>query len=90
MKRPRTRRCLKAIPNIKQALTTLLRHLDNNSTHARDLIATMLASRDQWLNLLKLDDDGARSALEKALADAVVNGLKAVDQCVPLDCAAFG
>jgi len=45
----------------------------------------MLASRDQWLNLLVLDDDGARGALEKALADAVVRDLEAVDQCVPPD-----
>jgi len=73
---------LESDPEYQQALTKLLRHLDNNSTHARDLIATMLASRDQWLNLLVLDDDGARGALEKALADATVRGLKAVDQCV--------
>jgi ATP-dependent exoDNAse (exonuclease V) beta subunit len=72
-------------PEYQQALTTLLRHLDNNSTHARDLIATMLANRDQWVKLLKLDDDGAREALERALADAVVRGLEAVDQCVPPD-----
>ena len=70
-------------PEYQPALNTLLRHLDNNSTHARDLIATMLASRDQWLNLLKLDDDGARSAIEKALADAVVKGLELADQFVP-------
>jgi len=76
---------LESDPEYQPALTRLLRHLDNNSTHARDLIATMLASRDQWLNLLKLDDDGARSALERALADTVANGLQAVDQCVPVD-----
>ena len=76
---------LESNPEYQQALTMLLRHLDNNSTHARQLIAIMLASRDQWLNLLKLDDDGARGALEKALADAVVRGLEAVDQCVPPD-----
>ena len=76
---------LEGNPEYQPALTTLLRHLDNNSTHARDLIATMLASRDQWVNLLKLDDDGARGALEKALTDAVVRGLQAVDQCVPTD-----
>ncbi len=74
---------LESNPEYQQALTTLLRHLDNNSTHARELIATMLASRDQWLNLLKLDDDGARGALEKALADTVVRGLQAVDQLCP-------
>ncbi len=76
---------LEGDPEYQQALTTLLRHLDNNSTHARDLIATMLANRDQWLRLLKLDDEGARGALEKALADAVARGLKAVDQCVAPD-----
>ena len=76
---------LESNPDYEQALTTLLRHLDNNSTHARQLIATMLASRDQWLDLLVLDDDGARVALEKALTDAVVRGLQAVDQCVPPD-----
>ncbi len=76
---------LEGNPEYQQALTTLLRHLDNNSTHARDLIATMLASRDQWLILLKLDDDGARGALETALADTVANGLEAVDRCVPQD-----
>ena len=30
---------LESDPEYQQALTTLLRHLDNNSTHARDLIA---------------------------------------------------
>ena len=74
---------LESDPEYQPALSTLLRHLDNNSTHARDLIATMLASRDQWLNLLKLDDEDARGALEKALSGAVARGLKSVDQCVP-------
>ena len=72
-------------PEYQQALTTLLRHLDNNSTHARDLIATMLANRDQWLRLLKLDDENARVELEKALADTVANGLKAANQQVPTE-----
>ncbi len=76
---------LESNPEYQQALTMLLRHLDNNSVHARQLIATMLASRDQWVNLLQLDDDGARGALEKALADTVANGLKAANQQVPAD-----
>ncbi|MEO8048975.1 MAG: UvrD-helicase domain-containing protein [Acidobacteriota bacterium] len=73
---------LESDPEYQQALTTLLRHLDNNSTHARELIATMLANRDQWLKLLTLDDEGARGALEKALADTVTKCLSAVDQLV--------
>ena len=72
-------------PDYQQALTTLLRHLDNNSTHARELIATMLAKRDQWMKLMLLDDDNARAELEKALADTVVRGLEAVDDLVPRD-----
>ena len=76
---------LESDPEYQQALTKLLRHLDNNSTHARDLIATMLANRDQWLRLLKLDDEAARGALEKSLANAVAKGLEAVDRCVPAD-----
>ncbi|MGZ4824247.1 MAG: UvrD-helicase domain-containing protein [Terriglobales bacterium] len=74
---------LESNPDYQQALTTLLRHLDNNSTHARELIATMLAQRDQWLKLLVLDDDEARVELERALADAVARGLAAVDARVP-------
>jgi ATP-dependent exoDNAse (exonuclease V) beta subunit len=74
---------LECDPDYQQALTTLLRHLDNNSTQARELIATMLANRDQWLKLLMLDDEGARGALEKALADTISKGLGAVDQLVP-------
>ncbi len=71
-------------PDYQQALTTLLRHLDNNSTHARELIASMLAKRDQWMKLAD-DDDQARTALEKALADTIVDGLSAVEGLVPHD-----
>jgi ATP-dependent helicase/nuclease subunit A len=74
---------LESRTDYQQALTTLLRRLDNNSIHARELIATMLAQRDQWVDLLAADDDGARAELEKALADAVTRGLAAVDQNVP-------
>ncbi len=72
-------------PGYQQALTTLLGHLDNNSTHARALIASMLAKRDQWLKLMELDDHRARVELEKALAVTVIDGLAAVEALVPLD-----
>jgi ATP-dependent helicase/nuclease subunit A len=71
-------------PAYRQALTTLLRHLDNNATHARQLIASMLAQRDQWMKLAD-DDDQARAELERALADTVVHGLHAVEGLVPSD-----
>src|SRR5258708_6135674 len=36
---------LEESPGYQDPLTTLLRHLDNNAAHARDLIATMLSRR---------------------------------------------
>ncbi len=77
---------LDSSPDYQQALTTLLKHLDNNSTHARELIASMLAKRDQWANLAVEDnDDQARAELERALADTVITGLAAVDDLIPED-----
>ncbi len=77
---------LDSSPDYQQALTTLLRHLDNNSTHARELIASMLAKRDQWAKLAVDDDENqARAGLESALADTVVTGLAAVDDLIPED-----
>ncbi len=77
---------LDSSPDYQQALTTLLRHLDNNSTHARELIASMLAKRDQWTKIaVDDDDDQARADLERALADTVVTGLATVDDFIPED-----
>jgi ATP-dependent exoDNAse (exonuclease V) beta subunit len=77
---------LDSSPDYQQALTTLLRHLDNSSTHARELIASMLAKRDQWTKIaVEDDDDQARADLERALADTVVTGLAAVDDLIPED-----
>jgi ATP-dependent helicase/nuclease subunit A len=57
---------LDSSPDYQQPLTTLLRHLDNNSTHARELIASMLAKRDQWIKLaVDEDDHEARAELER-------------------------
>jgi ATP-dependent exoDNAse (exonuclease V) beta subunit len=57
------------------AVEQLLRYLDNNVRGARDLLATMLAQRDQWLHFLGRSDafdasqqQGLRSRLEAALA----------------------
>ena len=72
-------------PAYQPALTTLLRHLDNNSAHARELIATMLAKRDQWQKLLRMDDEGARIELETARADTVAKGLTTVTRLSPVD-----
>jgi ATP-dependent exoDNAse (exonuclease V) beta subunit len=57
------------------AVEQVLRYLDNNVRGARDLLATMLAQRDQWLHFLGRSDafdasqqQGLRSRLEAALA----------------------
>ena len=77
---------LDSSPDYQLALTTLLRHLDNNSTHARELIASMLAKRDQWAKLaVDNDENQARAGLERALADTLVTGLAAVDDLIPED-----
>jgi len=61
------------------AIAHLVRHLDNRLDRLRDLIATMLRRRDQWLrhvadpNALRLDREQLESAtahlIEQALAD---------------------
>ena len=73
-------------PEYADALTTLLRHLDNNAVHARDLIATMLARRDQWVELaVRKDDNAERAALEEALARTATRGLENAAALIPGD-----
>src|SRR6266853_3973179 len=71
-------------PDYQDALTTLLRHLDNKAAHAQDLIATMLARRDQWLRLVHLDDVSERAELEDALARTVAQGLAKTNRLIPV------
>ena len=67
------------------ALTVLLRRLDNDAARARRLIATMLARRDQWLALVFQEEASERASLEKALRDALTRELERTDQRVPHD-----
>ena len=67
------------------ALTVLLRHLDNNSMHARRLIANMLARRDQWAGLAVQEERSELHALEEALARSVARCLRRAGRQVPED-----
>jgi ATP-dependent exoDNAse (exonuclease V) beta subunit len=67
----------------QDALTTLLRHLDNSAAQARGLISTMLARRDQWLNFLHLEAAEERAAMEETLRRTIVRGLAKADRLVP-------
>ncbi len=67
------------------AVATLLVHLENDVRGARDLLASMLAQRDQWLHFLGRSDafdasqqQSLRSKLEAALALSVEEDLALV------------
>ncbi len=62
------------------ALALLLAHRDNDSERLTQLLADMLARRDQWLHHLRMGDE--RLALEKALGMAVGKGLSAVHEAL--------
>jgi ATP-dependent helicase/nuclease subunit A len=62
----------------------LLDHLDNDADSLIELIAGMLAKRDQWLHFLVVDDKEAmRVNLEKALVAEIDRELGALDAAFP-------
>jgi ATP-dependent exoDNAse (exonuclease V) beta subunit len=67
------------------AVADLLGHLDNDLGRAEDLLAKLLARRDQWLPFIGagLDLDNARQALEGSLARLVERALERVDSLIP-------
>jgi ATP-dependent helicase/nuclease subunit A len=64
----------------------LLDHLDNDADRLVQLIAGMLAKRDQWLSFVIVDDKEAmRVNLEKALVAEIDRELSALDAVFPRD-----
>lgn len=72
-------------PEYEEALEVLLEHLDNNAARARDLIAAMLAKRDQWMDMAFSAADEQRPILEEALAHTVSRRLEEVSKQIPED-----
>ncbi|MES2181489.1 MAG: UvrD-helicase domain-containing protein [Pseudomonadota bacterium] len=68
-------------------VTTALRYMDNNSEKLTDLLAKMLARRDQWLpmagQLHGLDADEISYNTEVALAHLIAEGLQAALNILP-------
>jgi ATP-dependent helicase/nuclease subunit A len=67
----------------QEALITLLRHLDNNAAQARELIAAMLARRDQWLRFTGMEAAEERAAMDATLQRTIALGLAKADRMTP-------
>jgi len=71
-------------PEHGDAVSQLLQHLDNDAARARDLIATMLSTREQWIELAVKTREPTRRPLEKALERLIASRCEAVDRLVPV------
>lgn len=65
---------------LRDDLTRLLRHLDNNLQAVESLLISLLAKREQWLGvLLQARHEDARAYLEQVLRDVVCEHLDLVE-----------
>jgi ATP-dependent helicase/nuclease subunit A len=71
--------------SFQASLETLLLHLDNNAGRVQELLAAMLATRDQWIEMAVGTSGSERARLEEALSRALCEGLRGVDRLVPED-----
>lgn len=67
------------------AVRLLVSHLDNKLARAEDLIAGMLAKRDQWLRHVMAGLTDKRDALEYVLQGSIEDGLEKASQALPSD-----
>jgi ATP-dependent helicase/nuclease subunit A len=65
---------------LRDDLTRLLRHLDNNLQAVENLLVSLLAKREQWLGvLLQARHEDARAYLEQVLRDVICEHLDLVE-----------
>jgi ATP-dependent helicase/nuclease subunit A len=65
---------------LRDDLTRLLRHLDNNLQAVENLLVSLLAKREQWLSvLLQARHEDARAYLEQVLRDVICEHLDLVE-----------
>jgi ATP-dependent helicase/nuclease subunit A len=81
----RTLALLDAKNDAARHVASLLPHLDNNVGQAIDLIAGMLARRDQWIRHVagRLSPDERRAQLEAALAHEIEQALERLVELIP-------
>jgi ATP-dependent helicase/nuclease subunit A len=70
-------------PRYREPLETLLRHLDNNAARLQQLLADMLAKRDQWLPLSVETDQDERARIEGAMSRARIEAIEAAERSIP-------
>lgn len=65
---------------LREDLTRLLRHMDNNLPAVENLLISLLARREQWLGvLLQARHEDARTYLEQVLRDVICEHLDLVE-----------
>lgn len=70
-------------PRYREPLEVLLRHLDNHATRLQQLLADMLAKRDQWLPLAVETDEYGRARIESAMLRARVEAVEVAERSIP-------
>lgn len=66
---------------LREPLTRLLRHLDNNLQAVENLLVSLLAKREQWLGvLLQARHEDARRYLENVLQQVICEHLASVEE----------